>query len=457
MSNTKINDLTTGSINSHIFRLAFPTMVGSLLQTVYDIVDMIWIGFINPSAIAAATLFSSFFWFVTVLNEIVGTSSISMLSQSYGADEKERTAKIAAQTITFKFVLAIGGALLLDFSLKGLFKFFTDDPEVIKYGMEYGMIRVLFLPIFFSSYSINTIFRTGGDAKTPMILLIISAIINMIADPLMMFDVIPGTNIKGLGWGIKGAAIATVLSIAIALIIGFILLLRGKAAIKIKVRDFFYLDRGISQKLITIGLPAGLNQLLRNLSNFIFLRLVAIYGTSAIAVAGIASRIYSFGMIPSWGLMMGSGIIIGHNLGAEKRDRARQAVKLSTIDCFIFVGLLAIPILLFPSQILSLFMGGGAPPSAGLSLMTIIAPAMLVGALMSGMGSAFTGAGKNQPLLISSLLGQWAIMVPFALIVTLVLKAPIIWLWLAILLGDVCELLITTILYKKSNWLSHRV
>ena len=206
--------------------------------------------------------------------------------------------------------------------------------------------------------------------------------------------------------GDKRAAIATVLSIAIALIIGFILLLRGKAAIKIKVRDFFYLDRGISQKLITIGLPAGLNQLLRNLSNFIFLRLVAIYGTSAIAVAGIASRIYSFGMIPSWGLMMGSGIIIGHNLGAEKRDRARQAVKLSTIDCFIFVGLLAIPILLFPSQILSLFMGGGAPPSAGLSLMTIIAPAMLVGALMSGMGSAFTGAGKNQPLLISNLLKQ---------------------------------------------------
>ena len=303
MSNTKINDLTTGSINSHIFRLAFPTMVGSLLQTVYDIVDMIWIGFINPSAIAAATLFSSFFWFVTVLNEIVGTSSISMLSQSYGADEKERTAKIA-QTITFKFVLAIGGALLLGFSLKGLFKFFTDDPEVIKYGMEYGMIRV-FSPIFFSSYSINTIFRTGGVPR-PMILLIISAIINMIADPLMMFDVIPGTNIKGLGWGIKGAAIATVLSIAIALIIGFILLLRGKAAIKIKVRDFFYLDRGISQKLITIGLPAGLNQLLRNLSNFIFLRLVAIYGTSAIAVAGIASRIYSFGMIPSWGWWWGA-------------------------------------------------------------------------------------------------------------------------------------------------------
>lgn len=432
-------------------------MIGMLLQALYDIVDMIWIGFISPTAIAATTLFGSFFWFVTVLNEIVGTSSVSMLSQSYGAEEKERTARIAAQTITFKFVLAIGGALILGFSLKGLFKFFTDDPEVIRYGIEYGMIRVLFLPIFFSSYSINTIFRTGGDAKTPMKLLIITAIVNMIADPLMMFDVIPGTNIRGLGWGIKGAAIATVLSISIAFVAGFILLMRGKAAIRVNVRDFFYLDRDISHKLITIGLPAGLNQLLRNFSNFIFLRLVAIYGTSAIAVAGIASRIYSFGMIPSWGLMMGSGIIIGHNLGAEKRDRALHAVKLSTIDCFIFVGLLAIPIFLFPSQILSLFMGGGTPPAIGLSLMSIIAPAMLVGALKSGMGSAFTGAGKNKPLLVASLVGQWAIMVPFALIVTLGLKAPVIWLWLAILFGDVGELVITTLLYNKSDWVSHRV
>ncbi len=89
--------------------------------------------------------------------------------------------------------------------------------------------------------------------------------------------------------------------------------------------------------------------------------------------------------------------------------------------------------------------------------MTIIAPAMLVGALKRGMGSAFTGAGKNQPLLIASIVGQWAIMVPFALLVTLGLKAPIIWLWLSILFGDVGELIITALLYNKSDWQSHRV
>ncbi|MFA7371567.1 MAG: MATE family efflux transporter [Sphaerochaetaceae bacterium] len=457
MSKINTKNLTVGSLNSHILRLSFPTMIGMLLQAVYDLVDMIWIGFISPSAIAAMTLFSTFFWFVEVLNEIVGTSSVSLLAQSYGAADEQRVTKVASQTLLFKFVLATGGAILLALALKPLFSFFTSDTEVITYGLQYGLIRTLFLPVFFSSYSVNTIFRSTGDAKTPMKLLIVTAIINMVADPLVMFDTIPGTRIKGLGWGIRGAAIATVFSISIAFLAGLILLLKGKAGIKIRFRDFFHLDKITSYKLITIGLPAGLNLLLRNFSMFIFLRLVAIYGTKAIAVAGIAFRIYSFGMMPSWGLMMGSGVIIGHNLGAERLDRALKAVRLSTIDCLLFVSLIALPILLFPSQILALFMGGAPPSMEGISLMWVIAPALLTGAAKSGMWSAFTGAGKNQPLLIASIIGQWLIMVPFALIATLVVNAPIIWLWLAIVIGDLGELLITIILYNKIDWISHRV
>lgn len=432
-------------------------MIGLLLQAVYDLVDMVWIGFISPSAIAAATLFSTFFWFVEVLNEIVGTSSVSLISQSYGADDTKRTQKIAEQTLLFKFVLALGGALTLGLALKSMFSFFTSDAEVIKLGMEYGMIRIIFLPIFFSSYSVNTIFRCTGDAKTPMKLLIGSALLNMIADPLLMFETIPGTSIKGLGWGMRGAAIATVGSITIAFVVGMALLLAGKSAVQIRPKHILHLDRQISKQLFTIGLPAGLNVLLRNFSIFIFLRLVALHGTEAIAVAGIAFRVYSFGMMPGWGLMMGTGVIIGHNLGAENPERALKAVRLSTLDCLLFVGALALPIIVFPAQILSLFMGGGTPLPEGIVLMRVIGPALLIGAAMSGMGAAFTGSGKNQPLLIASVIGQWAVMVPFALFVTLVLDAPIVWLWLAILLGDVGEMVSRLILYKKIDWLSHRV
>jgi len=457
MSSEITKTLTTGSVNSHILRLSFPTMIGLLLQAVYDLVDMIWIGFISPSAIAAATLFSTFFWFVEVLNEIVGTSSVSLISQSYGAGDEKRTQKIAEQTLVFKFVLAIGGALALGLGLKSMFQFFTDDIEVITLGMEYGMIRIIFLPIFFSSYSVNTIFRCTGDAKTPMKLLIGSALLNMIADPLLMFDIIPGTNIKGLGWGMRGAAIATVGSITVAFVVGMTLLLQNKSAVHIRPKHFFHLDKNVTKQLFSIGLPAGINLLLRNFSIFIFMRLVAIYGTGAIAVAGIAFRVYGFGMMPGWGIMMGSGVIIGQNLGAEHTDRALKAVRLTTLDCLLVVGLLALPIILFPAQILAIFMGGQLPPNEGITLMRIIGPALFIGAAMSGMGAAFTGSGKNQPLLVASIIGQWAVMVPYALLVTLVFDAPIVWLWVAILLGDGGEMVARFFLYRKIDWLSHRV
>ena len=216
------DELIHGPINRQIWKLSFPTMAGMLLQAVYDLVDMIWIGYISPAAVAATTIFITLFWIVEVLNEIIGTSSVSLISQSYGTGDLERTRLAAEQTLIFKALLATIGAVLMLLVLQPAIGLFSKDPEVIRYGMEYGVIRLIFLPIFFSSYSVNTIFRCTGDAKTPMKLLIFSAILNMIADPLLMFDVIPGTSIRGLGWGMKGAAIATVGSITIAFVIGLL-------------------------------------------------------------------------------------------------------------------------------------------------------------------------------------------------------------------------------------------
>ncbi len=450
-------ELTKGSINSHILKLSLPTMVGMLLQAVYDIVDMAWIGFISPAALAATTLFGTFFWLVEVMNEIVGNSSVSLISQSFGSGDKERTQLAAEQTLIFKFLLATVGATILGLLLEPAFRLYTSDPEVIQHGMDYGMIRVVFIPVFFSSYSVNTIFRCTGDAKTPMKLLIGSALLNMVLDPILMFDIIPGTNIPGLGWGMKGAAIATVGSITLAFIVGFILLLKGKAAIRIRARKLFVLNKTIDLKLITVGLPSGINLLLRNLSTIIFLKLVALYGTSAIAVVGVAIRVYSFSMMPGWGLMMGSGIIIGQNLGANKPERALQTVRWSTLDCILLVGLFAIAVMVFPAWILGLFMGKGEIPQEGISLMRILGPSILIGACMSGIGAAFTGSGKNRPMLYASVISQWGFMVPYSLLVVVVLNLPIAWLWMAFVVGDGAEFLFRWIFYRKSDWLTNRV
>jgi Na+-driven multidrug efflux pump len=196
---------------------------------------------------------------------------------------------------------------------------------------------------------------------------------------------------------------------------------------------------------------------LRNFSNMIFLRLIAAYGTDALAAAGIGFRIYSFVIMPIWGLMMGSGIVVGHNLGANQVDKAKKAVFLTTLNGLIVILVLAIPIMLFPKTILSLFMGGAEPTYFGTSLMRIIAPALIAAVFIGSIGSAFTGAGLNKPLLRASFIGQWIVLVPYALIVSFLFKADIAFLWAALLLGDIVELAVIALIYKNSKWYLKRV
>jgi Na+-driven multidrug efflux pump len=193
-----------GRLQREIRRMSLPTMWGFLCQALYDMVDMLFIGMMDKAAVAAATLFITVFWVLDILNEIVGASSVSMISQAWGAHDKERTRLVSQETLWFKVVLAIIGATVMIAVLPAYYRFFSDDPQVVGYGLSYGVIRLAFLPVFFSSYTVNTIFRCTGDAKTPMRLLVAASVINIVLDPLLMFSTVPGTTIPGLGLGIAG-------------------------------------------------------------------------------------------------------------------------------------------------------------------------------------------------------------------------------------------------------------
>lgn len=206
-----LNDqLVNGSITKQLFRLALPTMGGYMFQSLYDMVDLFWIGYISPNAVASMTIISTMLWLVNVFNEIVGTSSVSLISQYHGSGDRERTRIASERTLAFKFIWALAGSLFMALLLRPIVHFFSTDSLVIELALDYGYIRVFFIPIFFSSYSVNTIFRCTGDAKTPMKLLTASAILNIILDPILMFDDIPFltslTGIHGLGLGMAGAA-----------------------------------------------------------------------------------------------------------------------------------------------------------------------------------------------------------------------------------------------------------
>lgn len=160
--------------------------------------------------------------------------------------------------------------------------------------------------------------------------MLVSSVLNVLLDPLFIFERlnvkfwIVDFSMTGLGMGVFGVALATVISIFVAFLFGFYFLVSGASNIKISWRGLFRLNPEIDYKLITIGLPNGAETLMRNLSNFAVMKLIAAYGSVAIATAGIGMRYLGLLFMPLVGLMMGGGAIVGQNIGVGQIDRAEK-------------------------------------------------------------------------------------------------------------------------------------
>lgn len=455
-------DLTSGSISGNLIYMALPTMFGFFAQTFYSIVDMIWIGLISPEAVAGVTIYGTIFVVVFVFNDIIGTSSISLISQSYGEGNLERTERIVEQTITFKGLIAIAAGLFMIIGLDPLVRLFTSDPSAYQAAMDYGYIRTFFLPIMFSSYTVNTAMRCIGDSKKPLYLMIVVSVLNIVLDPLLMFDVVPyvtffGHPIKGFNMGVYGAALATVISSTVAFLLAFWILLTGKTYIKIRLKGLLRLDREIDKKLMTIGLPNGLEGFNRNIANFLLFKMIAFYGTNFLAAYGIALRLLDLCFMPMMGLNMGGSTIIGQNLGNGDLNRARKTVHATIRLGVISLVIVNILVFLFSDQLMNIFIHDEAVIKTGSQILKLIMPAMIFLAIMFGFGTAFSGSGYNKPFLYASIASRWLVLLPIAFYTTYVLKTGYVGLLAAYIISEFVDMLIIAFFYKRGTWETMRV
>lgn len=448
--------LTEGSISKGLFRVALPTMAGFMIQMAHDLINMAWIGRISSESMAGMTIFAMMFWLVNVLNEIIGVSSIALISQSFGKGDHARTSLCVEQTLTFKAFVAVIAGILFALLLNPLLNFFTGDPVVQKAALDYGYIRIFFLPVMFSAYTLNTAFRCVGQATRPMVLMAISAFINILLDPLLIFEVVPGLGIRGLGLGVFGAALATVIAISFTFVAGLIMISSKGSYVKIRFNKLLQLDWEIDLKLITIGLPSGFEALLRNLVGIATLKLVSEYGNEAVAAMGLGNRIIEFTFMPLFGLSMGGGAMIGQCLGKDLVDRAKSAVGYTILYGGGILLAFATIAFTFPQAILRLFTTDAAVIAIAVPMLRIILPGMLSVAIMMGIGTVFSGSGYNKPFLVASTLGKWCVQLPLLLIFVYWLRLPVYAVWISFVVADFTELMVMLYYYRQGKWQSVR-
>lgn len=450
-------NLVEGNIPKTLFSLCYPSMLGMGFYMVYDLVDLFWIGMISTEAIAGVTVFSALFWVVSALNDVIGQSSISLISQNHSRKDRLATNLSIEQTITFKFFVAFIAALLIAIFMEPILNLFSEDQTVIDAATDYGYLRLFFLPVMFASYSVGTALRCIGDAKTPMKIMAFSSLLNITLDPILIFETVPFTAIPGAGLGVFGAAVATVISESLGFLIGMFYLFNGKAGVNPRFKKLFCLHWPTDVKLLTIGLPIGMESLLRHLSNLVILQFVALYGTTALAAGGIGTRLMGFAFIPLFGLHMAAAAMIGQNLGINNLERAIKTAKTAGLFGTVFTIGFGLVCLLFGEQMIGIFDSSPEIMEMGAALLKIVSIGLVPLGFTYGLSACFGGSGYNSPFAIASLTARWLLQLPLLIVAVHIFHLPIVVVWISYAIADIAESVMLYLFYKQGKWMLRRV
>jgi len=445
---SKIN-LISGSPIKKVLLLSFPLIISNIMHVIYNIVDTAWLGMLGKEEVAAmAFVFPVIFLVVSVGIGISIAGSV-LVAQYEGAGEKEKVNFVAAQTFTFTFMLSIIIAFAGYYSSEPLVRLLGAGEKVVPLAVDYLQVIYTGIILIFSFFVFNALMRGWGNTKTPMKILVVSNLANIILDPLFIF-----------GWGfvpamgMKGAALATVLSRLGAAAAGLYILFKGRHALKITFAELKP-HYEMLKKIFVIGWPAILEHAARSLGIMALTAVIAVFGTVYVAAFGIGTRVFSVFVMPSLALSMGVASAVGQNVGANLTERARKVACQSAFFVFMFLTAAAILLYFLRNPAARIFIqtpGNEVVDIASSFIARLAIAAPFLGAAITLRG-AFKGAGRTLHSMMIGIAGLWGVRVTWALIMVYYFKSASA-VWNAFVLSGVAELALCILYYMKGGWLS---
>jgi len=403
-------DMTTGSIAPKLLTLAWPLVAGNLLQTVYNLADMFWVGRVSPEALAAVSLmFPLTYLFISTALGLTA-ATIALVSQYVGAGDQRKADRVVAQTILLTIVASTVLAGFGLFFRQELLSLMGAEGTVFTESLAYIEIIFLGLPLTFLFFAFRSSLQGAGDTKTAMWLMLLSAGLNVVLDPFLI-----------LGWGpfpamgVRGAAWATFLARAAVAGAGIHILLRGGFGVKLYVRDLTP-DWGVLRKLVTIGYPSTIDGWARSFSAVVMAAFVTPFGTAAIGAYGIGVRLMSISWTVSGAVGQATATGVGQNLGSNTPDRAASVTWVATGGTMAVLFAAAGICLLIPELLIGVFTDDPDIVAEGVVFLSIIAPfwAFFGGTMV--IQGAFRGAGQTKVAMALSLLSRWVFRIPVAIL-----------------------------------------
>ena len=443
-------EYTEGPIGRAILLLAIPMVLELVLESVFAVVDVFFVSRLGADAVATVGLTESMLTIVYAVAMGLSMGATATVARRIGERDPEGAANAAVQAIALGLFIAVPLGLFGFWFARPLLALMGASPGVLA-NASFAAIVLGFNGVIMMLFLINAVFRGAGDAAVAMRVLWIANAINIVLDPCFIFGLGPFPQL-----GVTGAAVATTTGRGIGVLVQLYLLSRGDGRIVIR-RRHLRLDAPVMISMVRLSGTAVFQMLIAMTSWIFLIRILASFGSAAVASCTIATRIVMFALLPSWGLSNAAATLVGQNLGANKPERAEASVWRATVYNVAFLGVVGMVFVAFAERIVAGFTTDPAvAPIAvrGLRIMSAGFPFYAAGYVLT---QSFNGAGDTVTPTMINVMCLWLGEIPLAYVLARMAGFGPEGVFWAIALAFSAMSLVSAAWFRRGRWKTRRV
>jgi putative MATE family efflux protein len=444
-------DYTTGNLNRAILLLAIPMVLEMVLESLFAVVDVLWVGRLGANAVATVGLTESLLALVFSIGIGLSMSTTAMVARRIGEKDPVDAAIAGTQAIFLGLLISLAIGIPAFVFAPQLLRLMGASPEIVATGSGYARIALGGCGAIVMLFLNNAIFRGAGDAAIAMRLLWVSNILNLILDPCLIFGLGPFPRL-----GVTGAALATFSGRSIGVLYQFYRLMKGSERIRIPP-SLLRLNPRVMWRLIRVSLTGILQFAIANTSWIALVRIVSVFGAAALAGYTIAIRIVIFVILPSWGLSNAAATLVGQNLGAGHPQRAEQAVWRTGLYNMLFLGIIGVVFIFSATPLVRLFTHDPAVVPLAASALRILSYGNIAYAYGMVMLQSFNGAGDTVTPTIVNFFGFWLLEIPLAWWLALHQGLRSTGVFLSIVIAQAAVAVAGILLFRRGKWKRQKI
>ncbi|HLJ46784.1 MAG TPA: MATE family efflux transporter [Bryobacteraceae bacterium] len=439
-------DYTEGSIGRAIVLLAVPMVLEMCMESLFGVVDIFWVAHLGSDAIATVALTESALSVLFAVALGLSMAATAIVARRIGEKNAEAAGVVAVQAIVIGLIVsAITGYLGVAFA-PGLLKIMGGSPSVVEIGTGYTRMILGGSVTIFLLFLINAVFRGAGDAATAMRALWIANIVNICLNPCLIFGLGPFPRL-----GVTGSAVGTTIGRGMGVLFQLWILVHGTGRIRVGVSDL-RLDGKVLWNLVRLSLGGTFQYLVQMASWIGVIRIVASFGSAAVAANTLAIKIIIFAILPSWGMSNAAATLVGQNLGAKQPDRAEKSVWRTGFYNMLFLGGIGILFVIFAGPLISIFTTDPSVKPLAVASLRFLSYGYISYAYGMVTTAAFNGAGDTVTPTLLNLVSFWLVQIPLAYVLSFHTAFEVKGVFVAIVVADSVLALLGVILFRRGSW-----